>query len=184
VTFGQALATMVTTLSEANLERTGVIYEVRVGDEHLDVNSSPPRIVIVPMHSQPKGPRMQNPLSGARAIAGELHVFQAQIWGKGPNDDTTTTGKDYVAVSTMRATFAKCMRDNFGTSFALLEGQWGSTNGESIEEDGRIFLQQFSIDQLDLDVVPLPVRVASVTTNTGVANPGEDWTDAPHFIQD
>jgi hypothetical protein len=177
MTFGQALAAMKTALSAANLERTGVTYEVLVGDEHLDANGSPPRIVIVPMHANPKGARLQAAVPGPRAIAGELHTFQAELWALGDPADNSTVGKDYVAVSTMRATFTKAMRDTFGTNFLPMDGQWSSTQGESMEELGRKYVLLFTLDQLSLDAAPLAAEVLHTDTNTGITNPGQDWVD-------
>ena len=175
MTFGAALAAMVTALSAADLERTGVTYEVLVGDEHLDANGAPPRIVIVPLSAQPAGARMQP--SAPRSIAGETHLFVAELWAKGSNSDTTTKGKDYVAVSTMKATFIAAMRATFGTNFQLLEGQWTATEGESMEEDGRQYMQRFTLSVLSLDTTPTTAVVGHTTTNIGISDPGVDYVD-------
>ncbi len=179
MTFAGALAAMISTLGAANLERTGVTYEIQVGDEYLDANSAPPRIVIVPLGAQPAGARSQVP-GATRSIAGETHLFAAQLWAKAQTGETAK-GKDYVAVSTMKATFTAAMRAAFGTNFQLGTGQWTAVEGESIEEDGRQYLQQFTLSQVSLDIPAgyTNVTVTHTTTNTGITDPGDEYLDPP-----
>lgn len=173
MTFGEALATMVNVLSAPNLERTGVAYEVKVGDEHLDANGAPPRIVIVPTNSQP-GPARGRPTNEPRGLPTETHLFTAELWAKAPAEETVP-GKDYVAVSTMRATFVAAMRATFGNAFTLGPGEWSATEGESMEEDGRSYLQQFTLATLFLDFSPSTALVETTLTNAGATNPGQDF---------
>lgn len=175
MTFGDALALMLSALSVADLERTGVTYEVLVGDEYINANGAPPRIVIVPQSSQMSGPRLQA-TPGARSLAGETHLFTAELWAKGAPDDTTKA-KDYIAASVMKATFIAAMRAAFGTNFQLSTGQWGEISGESLEEDGRSFLQQFTLSAISLDSTTGVATVAHTTTNLGLSDPGDDFTN-------
>lgn len=181
MTFGDALSLMVQQLSVIPLALTDdetTSYEVLVGDEHIDANGAPPRIVIVPMSAQPEGARMQAvDAATPRAIASEKHLFMAEIWAKGASDDLDTVGRDYVAVSSMRANFVRSMRDTFGVTFQLGPGAWSSITGESIDEDGRRYNQQFTLSQLTLDAQPLPQNIEHTTLNSGISDPGDDFTD-------
>jgi hypothetical protein len=175
MTFAEALTAMVTVLSAADLERSGVTYEVRLGDEFLEANGAPPRIVIVPLSAQPAPARMQQ-APNPRSIAGESHLFVAELWGKGAKTDTAK-GKDYAAVSIMKATFTQAMRATFGTTFQLQEGQWSAVAGESINQDGRRYSQRFTLSVLSLDIANPVIEVLESNTNTGVSNPGDNFVD-------
>jgi hypothetical protein len=177
VTFADALALMVSTLSAANLERSGVTYEVLVGDEHLDRHGEPPRIVIVPLSSSP-APARQQTATVPRVLAGELHTMRAELWAKAPAEDTSV-GRDYVAAATMKATFVRAMRDAFGTSFQMGTGQWSSTDGSSVDEDGRLFELEFSLSCVLVDVAPGTAVVQHALTNVGITEPGQTYTDPP-----
>lgn len=178
MTFQDALALMVTQLSTGNIELSGDNYEVLVGDENIATHGAPPRIVIVPMSAQPEGVRMQRvDANNPRAIASEKHLFMAELWHAGVQGDVDTKGKDYIAVSNMKATFTRVMRDAFGTNFQLGPGEWSSIRGESLNENGRRYNQQFTLSQLTLDVTPLSQPIEHTTFNSGISDPGDDFTD-------
>lgn len=173
MTFGEALTAMVAMLSAPNLERTGVTYDVAVGDEKLDMHGTPPRIVIIPLSSTPTPARSQGH-NAPRSLGAETHLFAAELWAEGAEEDQAV-GKDYLAISTMRATFVAAMRATFGGAFVLGPGEWSSTEGESLEEQGRQYVQQFTLALLFIDNPVQLAEVLTTVTNAGITSPGQDF---------
>lgn len=166
---------MVTALS-ALQDAQGRTYEVVVGDEHLDAESAPPRIVLVPSKADPAATPQQMPKGLPRTLAGELNTFVAVFWARSADGDGTA-GADYFAVSDMRAAFNSVMRGVFGSSFKLGAGEWSSQDGSSITELGRKFEQEFTLMTALLEDEGASATVTTTTTNAGLNDPGTDFTN-------
>ncbi len=169
MTFADSLALMVSTLALPDLEATGVTYDVAVGDHHLDENANlaPPRIVIVPTGSLPKGAIQQGPKGTARVLLNEFSSFDALLLSVSA---TQTDNDDYAAVQTMRATFCAAMRFVFGSSFKMLESSYADTEGQSFRRYGRALRQRFTLETSLLDTGEAFATITSAIENLGISN--------------
>lgn len=176
MTFSEALALTVSTLSATGIGGAGITYEVLVGDENLAVRGEPPRIVVVPMGAQPMNVVRQQG-AGPRTLGGERHSFSAVLWHVATDARSEDIGADYNAVMDMKGAFVAAMRGAFGSAFQLGPSEWSAREGESIDERGRELSQSFTLDLNFPDAPEGTAIVTQTTTNIGASNPGVSFNN-------
>lgn len=177
MSFLNALALIISTLSLQDLEAVGVKYEVMVGDQHVPTeNSSPPRIVIIPINTTPMGQMQQGPKGIARVLQRELTTFEAVLWHVSASQSDLD---DYAIIQTMRAVFAASMRATFGSSFQLLGSSYDAQRGESFLEFGRLAVQQFTLETSLIDTGDVYATITSAIENIGISDTGSTDVTAP-----